>query len=443
MFIDHIKKNFTNATEHVALVLENQKITYKDIHDQLEYFLTFLKKHGVSKGSVVAVRGDYSAESIGLMLALIENECIYVPISYEVKDYQSYLRVSSADYLYDFSSSSLEKIETTPKKDLINQLNKKGSPGLILFSSGTTGEPKGSIHDFEPMLAKYLSQGKSFCSIAFLLFDHIGGVNTLLYSLANKGKLVIPASRDSFHICKLIEDHQVEVLPTSPTFINMLIFSKAYQELDLSSLKVVTYGTEPMPQSTLTIFHSLFPNIKLKQTYGLSEVGILKTQSEGPDSLWMKIASDEHHQIKVEEGILWIKSSMSMLGYLNAPSPFSEDGWFNTQDRVEVRDEFYRILGRDSEIINVGGEKVYPTEVESVLLQISEVNDVIVYGEKNPLMGEIVACKVYTESTKDQSDIKKIIKEQSREKLEKFKRPVKIYFSDKPFNSSRMKRVRS
>ena len=72
-----------------------------------------------------------------------------------------------------------------------------------------------------------------------------------------------------------------------------------------------------------------------------------------------------------------------MLGYLNAPSPFESGGWFNTQDLVEANGEYIRILGRKSELINVGGEKVHPTEIENVMLQIENVKDVTVRGKPN------------------------------------------------------------
>ena len=83
-----------------------------------------------------------------------------------------------------------------------------------------------------------------------------------------------------------------------------------------------------------------------------------------------------------------------MLGYLNAPSPFDADGWFNTQDLVETDGDYIRILGRKSELINVGGEKVHPTEIENVLLQLDNVKDVTVRGRPNPITGEVVAAKI-------------------------------------------------
>src|SRR5262249_15378818 len=142
------------------------------------------------------------------------------------------------------------------------------------------------------------------------------------------------------------------------------------------------------------------PLVCFKQTYGLSELGILPTQSRDSGSLWLRLG-DKGFVHKIVEGVLWIKAESAMLGYLNAPSPFDAEGWFNTQDLVDVDGEYIRILGRKSELINVGGEKVHPTEVENALLQLDNVKDVTVYGRPNPITGNVVAVKISSREPED------------------------------------------
>src|SRR5690606_14521139 len=146
-------------------------------------------------------------------------------------------------------------------------------------------------------------------------------------------------------------------LPTTQTFLNLTLLGKAWEGLDLSSLQLITYGTEPMPEATLKAVHERFPEVQLLQTYGLSELGILRSKSRSSDSLWVKVGG-EGFETRIVDGLLEIKAQSAMLGYLNAPSPFTPDGWFRTGDAVEVDGEWLRILGRKSEMINVGGEKV-------------------------------------------------------------------------------------
>jgi len=238
-----------------------------------------------------------------------------------------------------------------------------------------------------------------------------------------------------------VEKYEVELLPTSPTFINLILLSEAYKRYKVDSLRTVTYGTEPMPESTLKRFHDLFPHIRLQQTYGLSEVGILRSKSKGSDSLWVKVGG-EGFETRVVDGILQIKAKSAMLGYLNAPSPFTQDGWFNTGDSVEVDGEYMRILGRKSEIINVGGEKVYPGEVESVIHGVENVAEVTVHGEKNPIMGNIVCAKVRLLRNEDPKEFTKRLKKYCRERLESYKVPVKVAVENERQHSNRFKKIR-
>src|SRR5690606_36575768 len=122
----------------------------------------------------------------------------------------------------------------------------------------------------------------------------------------------------------------------------------------LRPLRIVSYGTEPMPASTLAALGSALPGVRFKQTYGLSEVGILRTQSRADDSLWMRVGGPEY-ETRIVEGTLHVRPRYGMLGYLNAPSPFDADGWMDTGDVVVEDGDWLRILGRRRDEINVGG----------------------------------------------------------------------------------------
>jgi acyl-CoA synthetase (AMP-forming)/AMP-acid ligase II len=274
------------------------------------------------------------------------------------------------------------------------------------------------------------------------LFDHIGGINTMLYSLFNGGAIVVIDDRSPETVLRAIARHEVETLPTSPTFINLLLLSQTYQNYDLSSLKTVTYGTEPMPESTLRRFNELFPEIRLQQTYGLSELGILQSRSKASDSLWVKIGG-EGVEIRVVDGILHIKSVSVMLGYLNAESPFTSDGWFDTGDVVTVDGEYMLIHGRESEIINVGGEKVYPTEVESIIQEMESVQEVTVYGEKNAIIGNVVCAVVRPLHGVESTDLPDLVKRHCAGRLERFKVPLKVTVDTASQHGERFKKSRA
>jgi acyl-coenzyme A synthetase/AMP-(fatty) acid ligase len=150
----------------------------------------------------------------------------------------------------------------------------------------------------------------------------------------------------------------------------------------------------------------------------------------------------EGYEVRVVDGILQIKAEAAMLGYLNAPSPFTEDGYFITGDRVELNGEYMRFLGRDSELINVGGQKVFPADVESVLLECDLVKDAVVYGQKHPITGKIVCADVQLREGVDEVEARRAIKRFCSGRLDAYKVPVKIQFVTEGVHSDRLKRVR-
>lgn len=443
MFIDFLIDIFKNNKEESALIYNEEEYSYKWLLERFEYYKSTLFQNNIEPFSVVAVRSDFNPESVALMLALIDNGNCFVPISYAVKTKEEFYEIAEVKHVLEFKKGILTftNLGVEPKHDILISLKNRKSPGLILFSSGSTGKSKAAVHDFVPLLEKFKTPRKALKTITFLLFDHIGGVNTLLYILSNAGTIVTVEDRNPENVCRLIEKYDVELLPTSPTFLSMVLISKAYEKHDISSLKIATYGTEAMPESTLKSFHKLFPTIVLKQTYGLSELGILRSKSKSDDSLWVKVGGEDY-DIKIKDDVLFIKAKSAMLGYLNAPSPFDEEGWFNTQDKVETDGDWIKILGRETDIINVGGQKVYPAEVESVLGEIDNIDSASVYGVPNPLLGYVVGAKVSLSKPEDLKDLKKKIRIYCKVKMESFKVPVHIEIIDSAMVSSRFKKIR-
>jgi acyl-CoA synthetase (AMP-forming)/AMP-acid ligase II len=131
-----------------------------------------------------------------------------------------------------------------------------------------------------------------------------------------------------------------------------------------------------------------------------------------------------------------------MLGYLNAPSPFDPDGWFNTQDLVEVDGDFIRILGRKSEVINVGGEKVHPTEVEDVLLQLDNVRDVTVSAKQNPVTGQVVAATITLRTPEEPEAFKRRVRKFCGARLARYKTPAVIEIIEEAHHNDRFKKSR-
>lgn len=443
MFIDFILERFKENLENDAVIWNDVQYTYKDLLRKYNFWIKFLNEN-TKKGAVIGVRADYNPDSIGLMLALIENQNIFVPFSFANKDINEKIDSAEVEYYIKFSQEGNYELINTgiqAKHKLIKVIRDREHPGVIVFSSGSTGKPKAALHDFTFLLSKFKVQRTTLRTITFLLFDHWGGINTLLYILSNVGLIGVPKVRSAEEVCQFIQKYKIELLPTTPTFINLILISKAFEIYDISSLQVVSYGTEMMPESTLKAFNQLFPKISLKQTYGLTELGVMRTKSESNDSLWLKVGGEDY-ETKIVDNILHIKAKTSILGYLNAPTPFDNEGWYNTGDKVEQKGDWIRFLGRESDIINVGGQKVYPAEVESVLMQIENINEASVFSKKNPIMGNIVGAKIILEKEESIQDVKTKIRKFCKDKLEAYKIPAYIEIAKETHVSERFKKIR-
>jgi len=264
-------------------------------------------------------------------------------------------------------------------------------------------------------------------TISFLLFDHIGGINTILHTLFNKGTVVAPKSRSVKDILATCAEYNIEALPTTPTFLRMMLMSGLIPESVPKSLRIITYGTERMDQTTLDALCELLPNCDFRQTFGMSELGIIRVKSKRRNSLFMKLGG-EGIETRVVDNVLEIRSETRMLGYLNTESPFDDEGWYNTKDIVEEQDDYYKITGRISEVINVGGLKFMASEVERVSLQYQHIELAKVEAKTNPITGQHVELTVQTTSGRkiDKSSLKMFLSK----RLQNHMMPKRISFKN-------------
>lgn len=446
---DWLWGKFADNKDAVAVIAGSREVSYGELTALIDGYFEQLQAQ-VPAQSITAIVSDYSPEAIALFFALVRLEAVIVPMTLTTDDeLQQKLEESQADFKLSFDDGLDLQIEAvakaeSDKRELIIALRKQNANGLILFSSGTTGKPKAMLHNLDNLIdAHFGKRSKSTRILVFLMFDHIGGLNTLFGTFAVGGTLIIPNNRDPAHIGELIEKHGIRALPASPTFLNLMIINGVHETSDLSSLKLISYGTEAMPEALLQRLRTIFPRTKLLQTFGTSETGIAKTQSLSSDSTLMKI-TDPDYEHKIVDGELWLRSKTQISGYLNeGGDKFSDDGWFKTGDLVETADDGYlKIIGRKTEMINVGGEKVLPGEIETALLELDEVLDCTVYAKPNPIMGQAVAADVVMREKASNREAKKIIRDACRDKLAAYKLPSIVRVVDATQVGARMKKVR-
>jgi acyl-CoA synthetase (AMP-forming)/AMP-acid ligase II len=435
------------AAEGEALWAEGRGYSYSELLSAVERWQARLENSGVSPGSRVAMIGEYTLDSIALFLALMQRDAIIVPLANDDESViAERLNLVGVHALVDFREGeeirSVGAADGLPRHPLIELCLGSRTAGVVMFTSGSTGKSKAVLYRADYLVQKFRSRSRNaHRTLLFLKFDHIGGINTLLAVLSQAGTVVVSPSRQAHNICRLIQTARVSLLPTTPSFLTMLFLSRACETYDLDSLKVITYGTEVMPSSTLRALAERFPDVHLKQTYGLTELGIMATRSKSNESEWIKLGGDGV-EWKVVSGILWIRTNTPMLGYLNAPCPFDEEGWYNTGDQVEVDGEYLKILGRRSEIINVGGEKVHPQEVEDVLMELENVAEVLVRGVNSPVTGQTVCAEVCLLEPEDPREFRKRMRDFCESRLARYKVPTMVRLSESSLTGSRLKKRR-
>jgi len=432
--------------ERLAVISDNKKYNYRNFHEQIDVFLCEIRKN-IPEGEVVVLLSDMTFHGLACFFALHINNNIIVPVTRDTEELLLRSDLSGATFIVEPTESGIriQTLSNSSSNLLYDDIRKTGHSGLVLFSSGISGRPKGMVHDLNILMQPFFRKKvKEVNFLALLMFDHIGGLNTALTSIFSGATLTIPIKREPYQICETIEKQKVNVLPASPTFLNLILLSGAINKFDLSTLKVITYGTEPMPSGLLLRLNQSFPKVRFLQTFGTSETGISQISSKSSSST--KIRFDDPSTVhKIVNGELWIKSPTTIKGYLNADmEQFTPDGWFKTGDLAEIDNEgFILITGRKNELINVGGLKVFPQEVESVIMEFKEIADCLVMGESNLLTGNIVIAFVQITENSDSKTVVNSLRKHLLSKLDRYKVPVKIKVVDQISHNKRFKKIRA
>lgn len=436
-----LKKLSSHNPQSKALIYEGKESSYGELLFKTTEKIRQIRD--ISQNQILGILGDFDLNSIAFLLACIELKRI-VALFVDENELETKINEASIGVIFEDNLLHFKETKST-RHELLENLQSKECAGLILFSSGSTGKPKAILHNLDTLLESYLDKKlKNMNILLFLMFDHIGGINTLFNCLSiGACGIGIKDRKNVDFLAQSIQKYKISLLPASPSLLNLMLLAKVFQKYDLSSLRLITYGTEKMPDVLLEKLKLNFKGVRFHQTFGTSEVGITQTKTH---KNYIKL---ENIDYKIVNDELYLKSKTQSLGYLNASNEaFGKDGYFATGDLVELIDingeEYLKIIGRSKELINVGGEKVAPGEVEGVLLEFEPIADCLVFAVPNPLTGESVGVKVVLrkEISLNSLDLKKQIKTFCKDKLAPYKIPTKVELVDNLEISERFKKIR-
>ncbi|MCF8296024.1 MAG: fatty acid--CoA ligase family protein [Saprospiraceae bacterium] len=431
--LDVLLDRIISHKDKTFLIRFGQEYTYRDLLVNIEEW-QYLLRH-VQPGSVVVHQGGYELNNIGLLLALTAKKCIAVPVSSSGLPISDIIEITGASILIDPELKTISMIDPM----IIPRFS---GAGIIFFTSGSSGKPKAALHNFDKLLEKYTRTKKAFRTCSVLLFDHLAGFDNLFYVLFSGGCLIVPDDFSPAQVLKVVSNYGVQVLSATPSFLNFMLLQHSELRQAFHDLEIIVFSSEKMPESTLQKLKNIIPEmIRLIQKYGSTEMGSPSSRTH-PDNPRLLKFDPAQVEFKIIDSILYLKSSLSFLGYLNYENQMQKDGWYCTGDLVEREGEWLHILGRETDMINVGGRKVFPQEVEDVLMGMDNVIDASVSAKEHPLLGEVVKATIALKEREDMNLFKNRMRKYCHGLLAPYKIPVYLEIVEQAGVSDRMKKVR-
>ncbi len=469
------------------LIEEDKRLTFRETQC-LVFRLAELFKgaYGIQKGMPVGLLMENSINFILTFLAIQELGATAVVFNHHLTglELERQIEISELNFLIFSPAFSSKVQEVHPQKLPPKQLcltpewpseisAKAGSyvppeieednPALILFTSGTTGLPKGTMITHRNMITSACKQGyyslelplknpeHSRTLLVAPLFHVLALQEQLMGALYSGTTIYMMSVLRPDLFLELIVKEKINILTGTPTLFWLLLHKTPIEKYDLSCVEQVKYGGAPMPPDLLKEMKDVFKGVRFVNGYGLTEASVItllldKFCEERPTSVGRPALCSEVRFVdpsggevpSKEIGELTVRGGLVTKGYYKLESETREayrNGWFFTGD-LGFQDEegFIYLVGRSKEMINRGGEKVYPVEVENVLHLHSKILDVSVVGLPDPVMGECVVCAVIPRPDSGEILLSEI-QEFCKDKLAYYKIPQKLFLvQDLPKN---------
>ena len=401
------------------------------------------------KGDRVAWLGYNSPEMLVLLFALARLGAILVPLNWRLTaaEHRTILADCSPRWLFcdsDFEVHSKSLGIPLGRFEYKRQFEPQGNDAddlLIVYTSGTTGAPKGAVltqaallwNGFNSIHAHDLRQSDHV--LTALPMFHVGGLNNQTLPALQAGATVTLHKRfDPGLWLADVQKRRPTISLLVPATMQAVISHPAWARTDLSSLRMINAGSMVIPDSLIRAFHAR--GVPVGQIYGCTEtapIALVLLREDAERKLGSTGKPAPHCEVKLVDGEIWVRGPNVMRGYWNAPeataAALTPDGWFRTGDLARTDEDGYTwVMGRSKDVVISGGENIYPAELENVLADCPQIAEAAVIGVEDPKWGE-AACAVVVRrpgSGISENDVLDLF----MDRLAKYKHPRRIVFVD-------------
>jgi acyl-CoA synthetase (AMP-forming)/AMP-acid ligase II len=480
-----VKMNAKKFPNHIAIKDKDRSFTYPELNKRVNKLAHSLLSLGLKKGDKFAVMLENSIEIVEAYLAAAKTGLVVAPVHFRFigKEILNLMENSDAEafivheeFIPVVNSIKDELVNIHPEKYIVVGEKTEGykeyeefieespdtepevdidcdDPWIILYTSGTTGAPKGVVRSHESYIAFFLINAVDFgfnehdvCLNVMPLYHVNSTFYTFLFLYLGGTAYIHPARHfRADEILEIIEREKITFISLIPTHYNLILSaSDEAKKRDVSSIRKLLCSSAPVTKNMKKEIMEFFPGVELYEAYGSTEAGLvtlLKPEDQmrklgsigyeavGTDSV--KLLDENRNEVGVDEiGELYSRGPMMFEEYYKMPEKTSSSfvgEWFSAGDMAK-RDEdgFYYIVDRKDNMIITGGEHVYPSEVQEIISSHPDVFDVAIIGLPHEKWGEqVTAVVVPREKTKFNE--KKIV-DFCKDKMAGYKRPKKVIF---------------
>ena len=430
--------------------------TYQDLFERSQRRAAWLQSQGVGPGDRVAWNLANRMEFFDVFFACARLGAIVLPVNWRLAPPEIEWILGNAEpkvvlddsNLVDCSQGDVPNVPAHPVDD--------DTPLMILYTSGTTGRPKGALLTHGSITANSLNTTiacdlrSDDSTVTYTPLFHTGAVNVLSLPLFHRGgKVILLEGFDAPQILRAVEREQVTILFGVPTTFEMMRDDPTFTQVDLASVRFALCGGAPCPLGLIEDYAQR--GVTFRQGYGLTEVGpncfslrpedaIRKAGTVGFPVMHCqaRIVDGDGADVTQPEAIgeLWLKGPHVCGGYWrnqDATDAALRDGWWATGDLfTRDADGYFRVVGRKKEMFISGGENVYPAEVEQAILDLEGVKECCVIGVPDDKWGEVGRAFVTPASLDAPA-----LREQLLDKIAKYKIPKSfVALPELPRNAS-------